>query len=301
MAEERLIDTDKDKKYSIKINEDGEEELYIAEQEALEEEDVSFEVPENFVEDEEFAVLTPEQYERALRAKQEEEAKQKQRFLTLLADAKDSLAQEKFVGALDYLQSAEEIDEENGELYSLQLCAVTQNFTDFDNTDLIVHAAEGMQEYATDEQKQALYQTYGAGIEREYRAQAKALEELSARYEKERAARAEILLPRRRNAAILFGVATLAFIGLLIGAILCGIKIHTDLSGGYMTATLILGIAAGVAFIADVFAARAFVSSMRLVAANNRDSSTKTGREYADLKEKCDTLNAVVDAVGGDK
>ena len=52
MAEERLIDTDKDKKYRIRKNADGEDELYIddtAEEEQVEE--VSFFVDEEGLEE----------------------------------------------------------------------------------------------------------------------------------------------------------------------------------------------------------------------------------------------------------
>ena len=59
MAEERLIDDDKDKKYKIRINEQGEEELVLdetrAESDAEESDEVGFEVPELDEDDEEAA------------------------------------------------------------------------------------------------------------------------------------------------------------------------------------------------------------------------------------------------------
>ena len=64
MAEERLIDADKDKKYRIKINADGEEELVVDEGvEPVEEvvQEVLFEVEEISEDNEEEAVMTPEQ------------------------------------------------------------------------------------------------------------------------------------------------------------------------------------------------------------------------------------------------
>ena len=54
MAEERLIDDDKDRKYKIRVNEDGEEELIIAPQTAAEEAaEIDFEVPDFDDDDEE--------------------------------------------------------------------------------------------------------------------------------------------------------------------------------------------------------------------------------------------------------
>ena len=76
MAEERLIDADKDKKYRIKINADGEEELVVDEGvEPVEEvvQEVLFEVEEISEDNEEEAVMTPEQ----LAAKREREERER--------------------------------------------------------------------------------------------------------------------------------------------------------------------------------------------------------------------------------
>ncbi len=75
MAEERLIDDDKDRKYKIRKNADGEDELVVddaPEEETVEE--VGFEVPE-LDGDEEAAVMTPEQLAAREKAKAEAEAK----------------------------------------------------------------------------------------------------------------------------------------------------------------------------------------------------------------------------------
>ena len=80
MAEERLIDDDKDKKYKIRKNADGEDELYIddTEEETVQEE-VNFLVPEAEEDDEEAAVMTPEQLAARERAKAEAEEKAKRK------------------------------------------------------------------------------------------------------------------------------------------------------------------------------------------------------------------------------
>ena len=77
MAEERLIDDDKDRKYKIRKNENGEEELVISPQDGEEEnaEEVSFEVPDFDTDDEEAAVMTPEQLAARQRQREEEEAR----------------------------------------------------------------------------------------------------------------------------------------------------------------------------------------------------------------------------------
>ena len=61
MAEERLIDDDKDRKYKIRINEDGEEELVIDDrvEEPEVEEQPEFDMTDFDEDDEEAAVMTP--------------------------------------------------------------------------------------------------------------------------------------------------------------------------------------------------------------------------------------------------
>ena len=62
MAEERLIDDDKDRKYKIRKNADGEDELIIDDTPDEDETDIPvFAVPEA-EDDEEAAVLTPEEF-----------------------------------------------------------------------------------------------------------------------------------------------------------------------------------------------------------------------------------------------
>ena len=76
MAEERLIDDDKDRKYKIRKNENGEDELVIdGLPEEEDREEIAFEVPDLESDDEEAAVMTPEQL--AARDKAREEAENK--------------------------------------------------------------------------------------------------------------------------------------------------------------------------------------------------------------------------------
>ena len=77
MAEERLIDEDKDRKYKIRKNADGEDELVIDAEADVEEEfeEVEFEVTESDFDDEEAAVMTPEQLAAREKAREEAEAK----------------------------------------------------------------------------------------------------------------------------------------------------------------------------------------------------------------------------------
>ena len=81
MAEERLIDDDKDRKYKIVKNADGEDELVIdgAPDEAESADEVGFEVPELDSDDEEAAIMTPEQLAARERMREEAEAARRKR------------------------------------------------------------------------------------------------------------------------------------------------------------------------------------------------------------------------------
>ena len=97
MAEERLIDDnrdkDKDRKYRFRINEDGEEELEIVEdpdnepEEQTEQDVGGLEVPEFKEDDEEAAVMTPEQLFAERQKAENERAARENKARALIAAA----------------------------------------------------------------------------------------------------------------------------------------------------------------------------------------------------------------------
>ena len=78
MAEERLIDDDKDRKYKIRINEDGEEELVIDDTPDEDESDIPvFQIPVYDEDDEDATSLSPQEFaEREKRKKEEQEVRE---------------------------------------------------------------------------------------------------------------------------------------------------------------------------------------------------------------------------------
>ena len=121
MAEERFIDDDKNRKYRIRINEAGEEELEIidsgeedGEQEPFE---TGLEVPEFEEDDEEAATMTPEQLFLARKQREEERAEKSHKAGELVqkAYALAEDGQEEY--ALATLDSAQNEFEELGECY----------------------------------------------------------------------------------------------------------------------------------------------------------------------------------------
>ena len=98
MAEERLIDEDKDRKYKIRKNADGEDELVIDAEADVEEEfeEVEFEVTESDFDDEEAAVMTPEQLAAREKAREEAEAKRVEELNSHISRAQSLVDEGKF-------------------------------------------------------------------------------------------------------------------------------------------------------------------------------------------------------------
>ncbi|MDE6868223.1 MAG: hypothetical protein K2J83_03665, partial [Clostridia bacterium] len=215
MAEERLIDDDKDRKYKIRKNADGEEELVI--DEGGEEDEVEipvFEVPYAEEDDEEAAVLTPEQYAERERIKREEEAARAKKAEQLLAEAKQKLASGDMEGAQYDLSRAEEFLK-NGEVYCLMLKAYTRNFHDYTALEYAKKAADGVKTYASDEQKADLKKC-GKGLKDKIAEVKSATDGLCAQNEEKKTERREFFAAEKKRAQNLFIGAIVPFAALVI-------------------------------------------------------------------------------------
>ncbi|MDE7330005.1 MAG: hypothetical protein K2N30_02755, partial [Clostridia bacterium] len=165
MAEERLIDDDKDRKYKIRKNENGEDELVIdSSPEEEESEEIGFEVPELESDDEEAAVMTPEQLAAREKAREEAEAARLKGIADRTAHAKELISAGKYEDACYVLDEAEALGKDGG-VYSLKVFALTKNFTDFSACAECAPAAEGVRAFASDEVK-AEFAPYAQSVEK---------------------------------------------------------------------------------------------------------------------------------------
>ncbi len=285
MAEERIVDDDIDrnKKYRIVKGEDGEDELIIETQE--EEEEIEFDASQELVEDEELGTITAEQYDEVLRQRAEEEQTNKQVLADLIERAKNSLEQNKFADTLEYVESAENLELElcDGELSCIKLEALTRKFTDFSADESITEAAETVSEKADQSQRGALYEKYGESLNKKRAELFEKLEKVNAQYSAEQQSRREVLAPRKAKALKNFIITLAVFAVFLIAAIVCSTMMFSMQNGAMLIVTIVLAAIAFVAFVAFVFASRAFVGAARMSAANEKDFSTKLGRERAAL------------------
>lgn len=303
MAEERFIDDDKNRKYRIRINEAGEEELEIidsgeedGEQEPFE---TGLEVPEFEEDDEEAATMTPEQLFLARKQREEERAEKSHKAGELVqkAYALAEGGQEEY--ALATLDSAQNEFEELGEIYPLKLRLLTKNFTDLSRLDELVEVSGNLKKYSSAEEKESLSEFWGAA-ESELREQAKKNAALKAENEQKKTERRGRFRSDYKKSFRNFLFAFVPFIILLCLGIGFSTVMFADRGGMYLIITIVFFALAAVSLIASIVLARPLARDARRLRINERDNATALGRSYLEgvereekLKELCDNLDYV--------
>ncbi len=296
MAEERLIDDDKDRKYKIRKNADGEEELVIDEDGEEDEVEIPvFEVPAEQSDDEDAATLTPEQYAERERIKREEQEARAKKVEQLLKEADEKYAAGDMEGAQYACARAEELAK-NGDVYCMMLKAYTRGFNDFTALEQVETAAEGVKEYASPEQKAELKKNCKGLINKI--AEVKAVTDgLSAQNEEKKAERREVFVADKKRAQTFFISSAVPFAALLICALVLAPFWAAEQNGAFMIAAIVVGALALVALVFTLITARMFWAAARNVRLNEKDSSTKLGREYAKSQKLLDTLNSILNSL----
>lgn len=280
MAEERLIDDDKDRKYKIRKNADGEDELII--ETPSEEEEPVFEVPEFDSDDDEASCLTPEQYAERLRKRDEEAARRRKSADERIVRANECLAENDFDGALYNLDEAETSCAGNGGIYLIKLTALTKNFSDFSRIDECVAAAEKLAEYGSEDEKNsaALYaetfKTRADSLRPE-------VETLGEENELKKSERREVFGYELKRSRLHFITSAVQFVLFLAVTLFFASTMYSRSDGLYMILTFVFAGIAVLALAGFALSARKFLKSLRNLKLNESDSSTKLGREYKSL------------------
>lgn len=294
MAEERLIDTDKDKKYKIRKNADGEDELYIDESgEEQEVEEVTFLV-ENEGEnraDEDYA----EQYSQA----EEERAKREKEVEELISSARSECQEGRFATAADYLEKAMELDSQNGEIYALQLVIYTRDFTDYSQIKDALKFTEGLEKYTSSKTKEKLLAKAETGLEERISVLQKTVNTLSEENEKQKSTRAKRFVADRNKSAIIFGIIFAIFAVLAGAAVYCYLNIHSVKTYEYLIAAIVLTAVAAAALIASGVVLRKLVTACRRVRLNSKNTSTELGRNLLAHQADLNAFTAIYEALKG--
>lgn len=297
MAEERLIDTDKDKKYRFRINENGEEELIIddgaAQEESGEEVEVGFEVPELSEDDEEAATMTPEQLAERRKQLEREKAENDKKVKELLAVALERIGQDKYSTALEAACAAEELDPENGGIHALKLVIYTRSFTDYTQCEKAAEAAECAKKYCPAEDIEDMRNKAGDGLKAEIEKLGAEVEKLNAENEEKKAERSVRFDADKKKALIVFLAVAVPTLAALICTIYFSTVIFASADGLYLILTIACGAVALVGLALTAFFGRKLSIAARRVRLNKRNTSTKLGRELTAKQSRLKALNAI--------
>lgn len=291
MAEERLIDTDddKDKKYKIRIGENGEEELII---EGGDEEETVFDIPVFEEDDEEAALLTPEQLAERDRQRKEEELARVQRCEGFLAKAREALESGDFESALYSVNGAVEAEEKCGEAHYLKLRILTRDMTTFHSLSECAETADNVSKYCDGEHKAKLKEL-SQGLENKLEEVKKQTEELKEKNEAGKTERRETFAAAKKKAFVGLSATVIPFAVLLITAIVLSTMMFSAENGAFLIATIVVGAFALIALICTLVAANRFWTAARNVKLNEADTSTRSGREYLESAETLELLNRI--------
>lgn len=302
MAEERILDDDiyKNKKYKIRKNEYGEDELYADDGEDETEGAVLYEVPEFEEDDEEAAILTPEQL-----AAREDERRRTEEMNRRFAQERLKKAQEYYDGgdyaaALSELSAAESKDGKFGDIYVLKLKALTRGFTDFSAAADCAACSEGIRRYSSAEGKKEL-----KALSDPLKKRIEKMEEegaaLHVEVESKKAERRETFVKDRAKSVKLFSLTAVPFLACLIAAIAFGSVMFAKQNGINLILAAVFAALALVLLIVCVAAGRKMWKAMQRCSLNEKNSSTRLGREYEELLSDIKKLKDVLTSFGGEE
>ena len=296
MAEERLIDDDlnRDRKYKIRKNADGEDELFIDE---TAEEDLAggdvYEVPEFAVDDEEAAALTPSE----LAAREAERARvreEKRASAALrLENARKKLGADDFGGALSELAEAEKTDAGEGEIYLLKLLALTGRFTDFSRADECREAAEKLMNFGSESEISTLA-PYREALEKYLYPEEERAAEMHKEVEEKKAVRRELFAADRKKWIIAFSLTFVPMVVCLVMSLSFIPIIFARKDSLNLILAIVFGALALILFVAVLVCSHKMWDAMKKLSLNEKNSSTALGREYEELKKNCESLNVVL-------
>ena len=301
MAEERIIDDDKDKKYRIRINEDGEEELEVIdlgmEEEQEEAYETGLEIPEFEEDDEEAAAMTPEELALARKREEEERAAKTAKAEELIAKARALEEGGDGEYALISLDSAEREYDGYGAIYPLKLRLLTKNFTDFSRLDEVESVSQKLRAHSSAADKKYVRENFLAAAEEELGSQIEKNAALKAENEGKKAERRARFKSAAKKSLAIFLSAFVIFIALLCVAVYFSTIMFADRGGANLVVTIVLFALAAVAFIASVILARPLARNARRVRLNERDSSTALGRSCIEGAEREKKLRSLCDNI----
>ncbi len=292
MSEIRLTDDDKDRKYRIRINEKGEEELEILQpEEQPEEEEELLDFQTDYEDGEE---ENSEETLALMRAAKEEQARlAREEAQSFIAKAKERIQEGDTEFALVALDSAQKSWDEEWEIYTLKLELLTKNFTDFSRIDECVTLEDEDKKFVPDDVKEELRGKYASTIKEKLNEQQKMVAGIRAENEEKKSDR-RVKFKRQRNIALRnFMFAFIPFILILGAAIGFNSVMMSDREGTLAVVTIVLYSLAAVLFIVSIVLLRPLMRALNRLSRNEKNTSTAIGRTYIEGNSFAEDLNTL--------
>ncbi len=310
MAEERTIDDDKDKnkKYVIRRNEDGEEELVLRDEvegegeEEDEEELNPFMVPdldEAEGDDEEAAVMTPEQLAERERRREIERQKREAQAEDYHAKALRSFDEQDFSQALYNLNMADELNGDNTLYKAEKFRAISCDYKNFDALDDLSECANTIKEKCTKEERAEVFASLKAmpALISSVKGEA---ERLSLENEEAKSRREEVFKEEEREARIYFLYAVIPFAVFLILTIVFSTIWNANEHGVYLILLIVFAVIAFILLIMSLVTLYRYVRAINHLRLNKQNSATKIGREYDECESRYETLRDIYATLGAE-
>lgn len=286
MAEERLIDDDKDRKYKIIINEKGEEELVI--DTSSEEAEVPVFDLYDYVQDEQ---LTAEQAAEREYAREETAKLRAERTAELMQTARERLAAGEFEEARYALYQAEDLSGSNGEVYYLKLRILSRDLTSFVDLEKCALAADGVMEYSTDGQKSELLRLAGTLEEKIEQSRDKSVR-LGEESNRGKDERRETFKRLKKNSLKIF-LSCAASLAVFIALVIVFAAVMPE----RIAFIAVAGAVAALSFACTLISLKKYLSSAHDLKRNEDDGATSLGREYLESKREYELLTRIYNSV----
>lgn len=298
--EERIMDEEIGRKIKVKKFADGEMDVVddLAEEneadegaeDAVAEEELTFELPDLEEDDEDLACLSPEEAQALRQKKAAEAAARRKEYDKIVAAGNAFLAEGSYHSAELQFEKALNLDDEAMEASVGYWRAKT---SDFENPDVLMdeYVESGYENLEFDLGYRAvdvIKEEYQEKFARRYRELEAEEAPLREKVEAAQARRREILKPRRRKSLIAFILSSLPFIAAAVMTIVFLMKNFTVKDNSYITPTVIAGGVTLMAFIVFGVFTNRFINACRICRANEKISATDDGArlvEIADYKE----------------
>lgn len=301
MAEERLIDEDKDRKYRIRKNAEGEEELEIidpeAQMEKFEEAYNHFEVPEFEEDDEEAVSMTPEQLYLARKKREAAQEETAARAAALYEKACALKAEGQDEYALVTLDTAQKTCADEWRIYPMKLELISASFKDFSKLDECVQLAAELAARVPEKERAEFSRKHSKAVEAELSAARAECEQIGAKNEEGKAERRQKFKEQRKTAFIRLLYAAVPFIVFLILGIGFSTIYNADVHGLYLILTIVFFVLAAPALIACIVLARPLAKAINRLRVNESNRSTAIGRQYTECVARAEKLNKLYSAV----